>query len=926
MSRGLRISAMRIGDAGGSRPDRVAPITRAALVPRAIDLGQARGVGEKAVSLHPGRFADANAARAPRPGLPDARPANQQVRYGRVAARRKGSGTAPGQCGSVRTGSVPVRVQCHRTPSGAAGVVSAADSPETRPAHTRSACPAPLNPAGPVVVVADPHHRDVATGESGEPAIAPAARRPRLARRVQGGRKPGARAAPGTLSQRGLERRPQHVDVGRLCDLLDGQAITCERASRGTGDLPDAAQGRPEALVGQGLIHLGDLERAELERAEQQGRQGPDRTRDSKPFDHPRHPPHSDRESESRRRRVAREGKRPVERHGAQVVAVMIAGRPLAAGRELDRHRDVLDRARERVAAFEGREKERGLDQRADRTPRVERAIEPARPRPAVSDHGQHLAIFGASEECRALEDAGRQPSPALRRVQLARQQSLGAPLHVRIEGGEYPKSCGAKVHVPVVARELAAHEIDEGRMGRRAARRLGPYAEGTRLGRVRLRAADDAPPDHHVEHEVAPPERPLRPPPRAIGGGAAGEPDEERGLRKVQLVDAPPEVEPRGEPEAVNRAPSLLAEVDLVQVRLEQLLLGVMQVEQYRHEGLGALAPQRPFGGEEEVLGELLGQGTAALYDAAGTQVRPPRPRDGEEGDSVMLEEAVIFHRHQARDQHRRRLRQPEHHPILMVTGIDAADEGRVQPGERRGTPIRGERPHDAPRIELDADPAGRLDGIPESELARPDDETATVTGVASGTGQAVFAVVAGARELVLERRRIESGARPDLRGAGVHPCGKRPPLVFELRANPDVEPRRVAGENDEPGEGHPPPHRPQEPPAAGPPRPRSRPRRPRLAPIAAGASLAATAAGPGPATGPGAPATARTAPGGRWPSATLGPGRSFVGLCHRRSLLPNGPAIRPGRQPTASPQTSLYSHHLFDFIPKPERSSGSR
>src|SRR5439155_6301344 len=94
----------------------------------------------------------------------------------------------------------------------------------------------------------------------------------------------------------------------------------------------------------------------------------------------------------------------------------------------------------------------------------------------------------------------------------------------------------------------------------------------------------------------------------------------------------------------AVNGAVSILAEVDLVEISLEDRPLVIAQLEDQRDGGLAKLAEGSPSGGEEEVLGQLLGQGAAALHHGAGAQVGDQRAADPAEVEAVVLEESLVL------------------------------------------------------------------------------------------------------------------------------------------------------------------------------------------------------------------------------------------------------------------------------------------
>ncbi len=85
-------------------------------------------------------------------------------------------------------------------------------------------------------------------------------------------------------------------------------------------------------------------------------------------------------------------------------------------------------------------------------------------------------------------------------------------------------------------------------------------------------------------------------------------------------------------------------AEIDAVEIDLEQLLLGEFVLEPECELHLLDLAPEGPLGREEEILGELLRDGAAALDDMAGTHVDDGGAEQTEEIDAEMAVEAPIL------------------------------------------------------------------------------------------------------------------------------------------------------------------------------------------------------------------------------------------------------------------------------------------
>ncbi len=97
---------------------------------------------------------------------------------------------------------------------------------------------------------------------------------------------------------------------------------------------------------------------------------------------------------------------------------------------------------------------------------------------------------------------------------------------------------------------------------------------------------------------------------------------------------------------DARDRDRPVLPEVDLVQVRLEDLVLRVAGVEDHGHDRLDRLAPQRPLRREIEVLDELLRQRRAALRRRRPSSFETTAPRLPADRDAgVPVEVPVLGH-----------------------------------------------------------------------------------------------------------------------------------------------------------------------------------------------------------------------------------------------------------------------------------------
>ena len=113
------------------------------------------------------------------------------------------------------------------------------------------------------------------------------------------------------------------------------------------------------------------------------------------------------------------------------------------------------------------------------------------------------------------------------------------------------------------------------------------------------------------------------------------------------------------------------LAEVDLVQIGLENRLLLVSGLHQERHHRFGELPLQGLLGGEKEVLDELLSQRARPLTDAARPDVRDERTGDAAQVDAVMaLETLILDCEHRVREMTRQVI-EPNEITLLPVESV---------------------------------------------------------------------------------------------------------------------------------------------------------------------------------------------------------------------------------------------------------------
>jgi len=89
-------------------------------------------------------------------------------------------------------------------------------------------------------------------------------------------------------------------------------------------------------------------------------------------------------------------------------------------------------------------------------------------------------------------------------------------------------------------------------------------------------------------------------------------------------------------------------AEINPVQIERQDLLLGEGVFQPERQQQFLTLAPNGAVGRKENILGQLLGDGAAALNQAAGTDIGDDGAHQALGIDAEMAVEAAVFRRQQ--------------------------------------------------------------------------------------------------------------------------------------------------------------------------------------------------------------------------------------------------------------------------------------
>ena len=173
-----------------------------------------------------------------------------------------------------------------------------------------------------------------------------------------------------------------------------------------------------------------------------------------------------------------------------------------------------------------------------------------------------------------------------------------------------------------------------------------------------------------------------------------------------------------------MNGALAVLAEIDLVDVRVHDVGLLEARLENHGHHRFLDLAAQRAPAVEEVALDELLGERAAALLDLSGAHVGEQRAQDRLRVDSVVLVEVAILDGLQRLREQRRHFVRRDDDAVLAVDGKDAADQQRVEPVDRHVHALRVDQLDD--RVAAKAS-RSTLAGCSSSEKRKPRTWTST-------------------------------------------------------------------------------------------------------------------------------------------------------------------------------------------------------
>ena len=189
---------------------------------------------------------------------------------------------------------------------------------------------------------------------------------------------------------------------------------------------------------------------------------------------------------------------------------------------------------------------------------------------------------------------------------------------------------------------------------------------------------------DHAVDDVVAPLDGAVALAERIVIVRPLGQPGKIRRLRDRQLMHGLVEIQQRGGGDPISAEP----EIDLVEVQLDDLVLGIGPLDPQREQDLLDLAIEGDLVRQQEILGDLLGDGRGALGPAVAAvvlDVDPAGANDAAEIQPAMLVEILVLGSHErVRHQLGHRLDRQVEPPLAGVFGQQGA-VARMDPGHDR-------------------------------------------------------------------------------------------------------------------------------------------------------------------------------------------------------------------------------------------------
>ena len=389
--------------------------------------------------------------------------------------------------------------------------------------------------------------------------------------------------------------------------------------------------------------------------------------------------------------------------HGPGIPVFVVARAPrLATAHQRDRqvvHARGGRESRPAVLGAEGGEIHDRFEGRARLATGERRAVELTGEVVTPADQGTHFAGLRLDRDHQDLQPprritAAQAREAGLEPVETTHCRGLGEPLQAQVERDHDADPTHAGDLGAEALLELLAYVVDE---VRRHLSRAGqrPHADGRAPSAIVLGLGDHPELAHAGQHRIAAVAGPDGIDRRRVDVRAADDRGDQCRLAGRDLMNLLAEIRTRRGPDPAHRDRAALSEVDLVQVRLEDALLGVSRLDQRRQPCLPHLPEHRPVGTEQPHLDELLRDGAPAFFDSASAQVGPGRAHQRADVETPVLEEPMVLGRQHGVDQDPRRLLEPDR-PVVFSRPVHRAREHLGLQGDAGDILAIARDPHD--------------------------------------------------------------------------------------------------------------------------------------------------------------------------------------------------------------------------------------
>jgi hypothetical protein len=290
----------------------------------------------------------------------------------------------------------------------------------------------------------------------------------------------------------------------------------------------------------------------------------------------------------------------------------------------------------------------------------------------------------------------------------------------------------------------------------------------------------------------------------RIVEGRALDQADQHREFPDIEFRERLGEVILAAQPESMDGPRAILAEIHLVEVGNENLLLGEIRLQPQRHDGFGRLAAETLLVRQKVILDQLLRERAAALHHPSGPKIGPHRAHYAAHIDAVMLIEAPVFDDLDSGAQQRRHVGRRQDQAVLPMNGENAADHRRIEAKHRQVLGVGLLQARDRIRVRADHDQLRLTLLIAEAHAARVQNEGISLAPIITGARQWIAGTVVQPVQFLFQIVRRHRRTDVELQGRRIHMRRHRPVPALKLPLHHPVQMRNPQRNGHRKNEAH--------------------------------------------------------------------------------------------------------------------------